>query len=168
MTSTPAKRVPALIIVTFFLTFAGPGAVQGYLKNIAPAQWPPVKVTSILVVLYFSFMIWRILIPASQRFLGDKWSMVLAPGAYLLVPAGLALGLNYWLIAASAVVWGWGAAGLWQTGPVWLYDVTDEKRRGFWAGVLYVAVFSGLAIGAKVQGLAVEMAGRRAILALAI
>lgn len=167
MTSVPGRRVPVLVILTFFLTFAGPGAVQGYLKNIAPAQWSPVEVTSILVILYFSFMIWRILIPASQRLLGDKWSMVLAPGAYLLVPVGILLGLNYWLIIAFAAVWGWGAAGLWQTGPVWLYDATNRKRRGLWAGVLYVAVFLGLAIGAKAQGLAAERSGRQAILALA-
>jgi len=157
------RRVAVAIIALFFLVFAGGGAFQGFLKEAVPAEWSALRVTSLLAAVYFSFMIWRLLIPASQRLLTDKWSLVLAAAAYGLMPLVLCFTVNYALLAVAALIWGWGAAGLWQTGPVWIYDCTSPTRRGLWAGVLYGTVFLALMTGAKTMGRAAE-AGRAALL----
>ena len=158
---------PAIIIALFFLVFAGGGAFQPFLRVAVPKEWSPLRITSLLAVVYFSFMIWRLLIPASQRLLTDKWSLVSAAAAYALVPLVLRFTFDYRCLVVAAALWGWGAAGLWQTGPVWLYDRTNPRRRGLWAGVLYGTVFLALVCGAKAQGWAAE-AGRRALLDAAL
>lgn len=161
------RAAPAVIIALFFLVFAGGGAFQVFLKAALPQDWSALRVTSLLAVVYFSFMIWRLLIPASQRLLTDKWSLVSAAAAYALVPVVLRFTVDYRCLVIAAALWGWGAAGLWQTGPVWLYDLTNPRRRGLWAGVLYGAVFLALIGGAKVQGWAAE-AGRPQLLNAAL
>ncbi len=152
------------IIALFFFVFAGGGAFQGYLKAALPGEWSPLRVTSLLGIVYLSFMFWRLLIPASQHLLTDKWSLVLAATAYALMPVLLIYTADYRLLAIAAALWGWGAASLWQTGPVWLYDATSPLYRGLWAGILYGAVFLALMGAAKVQGWAAD-AGQHRLLA---
>jgi len=142
-----SRRVPPLIIIAFFFTFMGPAVVQVFLRNLVPADWGAVKVTAILAALYFSFMFWRLLVVKTQHWMGDKWSLVFGVAAYMLVPAALIFTTSYALLVVLAILWGWGAAAIWLTGPVWLYDNTNPARRGFWAGVLYMVLFAGLYIG---------------------
>lgn len=175
MTVPGAKsgRVAALLIAAYFLVFAGPGAIQGFLKNVLPA-WGPVKVTSILAAVYFSFMFWRMLVVSTQRILGDRLSFAAGLASYSLMPAYLLaiiafrLQPDYWALIVIALAWGWGSASLWQTGPVWLYDVTASNRRGLWAGVLYMLVFLGLIIGARLQGYAASTGDATLLLILAL
>lgn len=163
-----ARRVPPVIIISFFLIFMGPGVVQVYLRNLVPPDWAPVKVTSILAALYFSFMFWRLLVVKTQHIIGDKWALTLGLAAYLLVPLALVFTSNYLVLVAMAILWGWGAAAIWQTGPVWLYDNTDSRRRGLWAGLLYMVLFTGLFAGTMFVGLASGHKGRPLMLALLI
>ncbi len=163
-----SARVPALMIAVFFFTFAGPGAIQFYIRNVTPEDWSPLKVTSILAVLYAAFALWRFLVVPSQHLLGDKWALALGALGYVLMPAALLVTANYYALLVIAVFWAWGAAALWQTGPVWLYDATGERRRGLWAGVLYMLVFAALYLGARVQGLAAAAEKRELLLWIAI
>jgi MFS family permease len=163
-----ARRVPFLMIAAFFFVFLGPAAIQLYIKNVAPASWSSMQVTSILAVLYFSFMFWRFLIVPSQHLFGDKWTLALGAVGYVVVPVALLFTANYVALLAVTLLWGWAAAALWQTGPVWLYDNTDPRRRGLWTGVLYSLVFAGYYAGVRMLGYAAKMNNPRLILILAI
>jgi len=152
----PSARVAALLITSFFLVFLGPAVVQVYLKNLLRGDGTGAKATLILAVLYFSFMFWRLLVVKTQRVLGDRLCLILGVAGYLLVPVALVFTADFWVLAAAAAAWGWAAAAIWQTGPLWLYDHTDPRRRGFWAGALYAALFLGLWCGTLAVGRAAD------------
>lgn len=166
------RRVVWMLPALFFLLFAGGGAFQGFMKTALPEEWAvelrALRATWLLATLYFSFMVWRILVPASQRFLGDKASLVLAAVTYSLVPCALLVTTNFGVLLVLAAAWGFGAASLWQTAPVWLYDVTPSHRRGLWAGIIYLATYAGLIAGATMLGAASQVTGRSCLLAVAI
>ncbi len=166
------RRVVWMLPALFFLLFAGGGALQGFMKTALPEEWAPelraLRATWLLAALYFSFMIWRILVPASQRFLGDRVSLVLAAVTYSLMPCALLVTTNFTVLVVLAVAWGFGAASLWQTAPVWLYDVTPSHRRGLWAGIIYLATYAGLIAGAKMLSAASDISGRSGLLTVAI
>jgi len=163
-----ARRVPALIIASFFFVFMGPAVVQIYLRNLMRPEEGRMSATTVLAALYFSFMLWRLLTVKSQHVFGDKWSLVFGLAAYLLIPVALAFTTNYVVLLVMAVLWGWGAAGIWLTGPVWLYDNTDPRRRGLWAGVLYMTLFGGLWLGTLLVGFAAKTENRALMLAILI
>jgi len=162
------RRVPFLMIAAFFFVFLGPAAIQLYVKNVVPAGWSSMQVTSILAVLYFSFMFWRFLIVPSQHFLSDKWALAFGALGYVVLPLALLFTVNYVFLLAVTCLWGWSSAALWQTGPVWLYDTTNPRRRGLWTGILYSLVFVGYYAGARILGRAAQAGNPRLILILAI
>ena len=162
-----AARVPALMIAVFVLVFVGPAAIQFYIRNCVPQEWPALKVTSLLAMLYLSFALWRFLIVPAQHLLTDKWAFALGALGYVVMPVALLVTSNYAALLVASALWGWSGAGLWQTGPVWLYDNTGEKRRGLWAGLLYMAVFAALYAGVRILGAAADAGNRRTLLLVA-
>ncbi len=154
----PAAGLPrtAVILSTgFFFVFMGASAFQQFLipyltdKGVTSAF----QASTILALVYISFLVWRAVVAYTLYYLGEYWSTVLGATTYSLF-ALAAFTLNrFELLLIAAGMWGWGAAAMWISSTTQLLDATAATHYGRASGLLYTATTGGQAIGVLLLGL---------------
>ncbi len=143
-----------LICLSYALTFAGAGALQQFIIPILRQKgFPELKSYLPLIVIYFSFAIFRFLSGLSLKRLGVKTSLLIGSLTYILFPLSLLLSFPYPLFLFSMFIWGWGAAIYWTAGTVSVLLLSKEERYGTFTGILYTSLQVGFAIGVAILGL---------------
>jgi hypothetical protein len=120
------------------------------------------------MVLYTTFMLWRIFVNYTIRRLGDYLSIVLGSLTYSGFVATLYLTKQYPLLLVVVSVWGWGAASMWIVSSSQVLDAARESRYGMASGVFYAATHAGFATGVIMLGRMAERFGKDAILLTAL
>ena len=153
----PAAGMPRTVVTLsagFFFVFMGASAFQQFLipyltdKGVTSAF----QASTVLAVVYISFLVWRAVVAYTLYYLGEYWSTVLGAATYSLFAIG-AFALNrfeFLLIAAG--MWGWGAAAMWISSTTQLLDATADTHYGRASGLLYTATTGGQAIGVLFLG----------------
>ena len=153
----PTSLDLAVISVTFALVFVGTGALQTYLAEAyrahgVDAATAAARRSVVLVVLYGSFLVWRVFIGATIQVLGDYLSIVFGIGTYLLFALALRFSASYPLHLAAAVVMGWGAASIWVAGSAQVLYMTRHGRFGWATAIHRTSVLLGLIAGLLLMG----------------
>jgi MFS family permease len=142
-----------ILSVAFFFIFTGSSFQQfliPYLQNTT--SWSAMKCSVILMVVYSTFLIWRLLVNYTIKLLGDYLSIFLGSLTYSGFMLSLYLTKQYPLIILSALVWGWGAAALWITSSTQVLDAVKTSKYGMASGVFYCATHLGFAVGVFMLG----------------
>lgn len=143
------------LAATFFLLFLGAGAFQQFLAQSLPGGAERAKLlrTTILAVLYGSFLLWRVGVAWTARWLGEWGSILVGALCYGLVPVLIAVGAPPWSLVVAAGVWGFGAASLWVASGTRVLRLSARNRHGRATAAIYVGTLTGLALGLVVQSL---------------
>ena len=147
------------LALTFFLLFLGAGAFQQFLAQALPGSAERARLlrTIVLAVLYGSFLLWRVGVAWTARWLGEWGSILVGALCYGLVPALIVVGASRWWLVMAAAAWGFGAASLWVAAGTRVLRLSGRSRFGQGAATIYVGTLTGLALGLVVQSL---LAGR--------
>jgi len=158
-----------ILSLAFFFIFMGASFQQYLIPYLQETtSWGAIKCSSILMMLYGTFMLWRIFVQYSIRTLGDYRSIVLGSFTYSGFVATLYLTKQYPLLIAAVSVWGWGAASMWIVSSTQVLDAARESRYGMASGVFYGATHAGFAIGVMMLGRMGARYGKDAILLSAL
>lgn len=153
---------PHLVILSsaFFFMFLG-SAHQQYLKPYFSEVlgWGTIKGSVIISTVYISFMIWRLFVCYSIKFLGDFRSIILGAATYPLFVVALLITDSFIGLLLIAIIWGWGAASFWITSSVQILDASDKSRYGASSGLFYMMTHIGFAIGVFIYGRILEYYG---------
>jgi MFS family permease len=158
------------IYLSFFLIFLSSGAFQQFMVPylMATTNWGRMGSSTILAMVYFSFLLWRVFVSYSLMFLGEKASLVLGGVTYTFFAFMLIFPDNYYTILAAAAIWGWGAASLWISSSSIVLDFAGTGRYGSASGKLYSSANVGQAIGVLVLGTIISFAGFRESIIFAV
>jgi len=158
--------------ISFFFIFMGAGALQQFLINILKrtANWPLLgyTTTSILAMVYFSFMLWRIFIGITLRRLGFYLSILFGGLTYLLFTLTVFFSRDYLLLLTAAAIWGWGACSMWVSAPTQVFLATKRSKYGLATGLLYGLTLSGYAVGVLLLGEVQRQRGDQGVLSAAV
>ncbi len=110
------------------------------------------KCSVILMVVYSTFLVWRIFVNYTIKWLGDYISIFLGSLTYSGFMLSLYLTKQYPLIMLSAFIWGWGAAALWITSSSQVLDASRSSQYGMASGIFYFATHLGFAFGVFLLG----------------
>jgi len=153
-----------LLAAVFFFVFLGAGSFQQFLAQaLGGTEDARALRTNILAALYGSFLLWRLGVAWSSRWLGEWPSIVLGALLYGSLPILVLLGAPPWLLVVGAVTWGWGAASLWVAGGTRVLHLAHRSRYGRGAATIYVGTLSGLALGLLAESYLGGRWGPRAI-----
>lgn len=142
-----------VLSLAFFFIFMGASFQQFLIPYLQETtSWSSMKCSTILVMVYATFIFWRIFVSYSIPVLGDYLSIVLGSLTYSGFVAILYLTKQYHLLMFAAFVWGWGAASLWIVSSTQVLDAARESRYGMASGVFYAATHAGFAVGVMVLG----------------
>jgi len=163
MTDAPGdtRRVPRDLLIlasAFCFIFMGTSALQPLLVELLDAARAPI----VLAVVYFSFLVFRLFVPATIHALSDYGSIIAGAMVYAGFALTLALTHNFAILLFAACVWGWGAASLWTASTVQVVDVSKRYGYGSASGVFYMAALGGQALGALLLGVVLDRAGAAA------
>lgn len=149
-----------VLSTAFFFIFMG-GSFQQFLIPYLQktTSWGAMKCSTILMVVYSTFLFWRILVNYSIRVLGDYFSIFLGSLTYSGFVLLLFMTKRYPLLLSAASVWGWGAAALWIVGNTLVLDAERRSRYGMASGVFYFATHAGFAVGVMMLGRIGELFG---------
>ncbi len=106
----------------------------------------------ILMVVYTTFLFWRIFVNYSIKFLGDYLTIILGSLTYSGFVLTLYITKQYYILIISALVWGWGAAALWITSSTQVLDAAKKSSYGIASGIFYCATHLGFAVGIALLG----------------
>ena len=153
-----------ILSLAFFFLFMG-ASFQQFLRPYLQetTSWGTMKISAILITLYAVFMVWRIFIQYSIRWLGDYLSIVIGSLTYSGFALTLYLTKQYPLLIIAVVVWGWGGASLWITSSTQVLDAVRESRYGKATGIFYAATQLGFAVGVMMLGRMKERFGIDAV-----
>lgn len=153
----PAAGMPRAVITLsagFFFVFMGASAFQQFLipyltdKGVTTAF----QASTVLAVVYISFLVWRAVVAYTLYYLGEYWSTVLGAATYSLFAVGAFVLERFELLLIAAAMWGWGAAAMWISSTTQLLDATANTHYGRANGLLYTATTGGQAIGVLLLG----------------
>jgi hypothetical protein len=169
------KAVPPDVLImgiTFFFIFMGAGALQQFLINMLKrsADWPLLgySTTSILAMVYFSFMFWRIFIGVSLRRLGFYLSILVGGITYLCFTLAVFFSRDYLLLLTAVAVWGWGACSMWIAAPTQIFVAAKRTKYGLCTGLLYGFALSGYTLGVFILGEVQRYFGDQEVLSAAV
>jgi len=139
---------------TFFFIFLGAASFQQYLIPYTVRQTGQSHATCswILASVYLSSIVWRILYPYTLEWIGTRGAIVGGFLTYTLFAVVALLSKSYPLLLISALIWGWGAAAIWITGPSQILESTSALRYGRASGIFYSAVYAGQGLGVYLLG----------------
>jgi len=142
------------LALTFFLLFLGAGAFQQFLgQTLGGTESAGRLRTTLLAVLYGSFLVWRIGAAWTARWMGEWGAILFGALCYGLLPTLVLLGAPPGVLLVGAAAWGFGAASLWVAGGTRVLRLSRQSRYGRGASAIYVGTLSGLALGLIVQSL---------------
>lgn len=110
------------------------------------------KCSLILMVVYATFLFWRIFVNYSIKILGDYLTLILGSLTYSGFVLTLYITKQYYILIMGALVWGWGAAALWITSSTQVLDASKKSRYGTASGIFYCATHLGFAVGIALLG----------------
>jgi MFS family permease len=149
-----------ILSVAFFFIFIGSSFQQFLIPYLQETtQWSVMKCSAILMVVYSTFLFWRLFVNYTIKLLGDYLSIFLGSLTYSGFVLVLYLTKQYPLIILVALVWGWGAAALWITSSTQVLDASKSSRYGMASGIFYGATHLGFAFGVFVFGIIGEKWG---------
>lgn len=155
-----------ILSISFFFIFIGSSFQQfliPYLQN--STSWGVMKCSVILMVVYSTFLFWRVFVNYTIKWLGDYISIFLGSLTYSGFMLSLYLTKQYPLIILSAFIWGWGAAALWITSSSQVLDASRSSQYGMASGIFYFATHLGFAFGVFLLGYIGErLSGDHAVL----
>ncbi len=158
--------------ISFLFIFMGAGALQQFLISILKrtADWPLLgyTTTSILAMVYFSFMCWRIFIGITLRRLGFYLSILVGGITYLCFTLTVFFSRDYFLLLAAAAVWGWGACSMWIAASTQVFLAAKRTKYGLCTGLLYGFALSGYAVGVFLLGEIQRYFGDQAVVSAAV
>ena len=117
------------------------------------------QASTVLAVVYISFLFWRAVVAYTLYYLGEYWSTVLGAATYSLFAVGAFALERFELLLLAAALWGWGAAAMWISSTTQLLDATADTHYGRASGLLYTATTGGQAIGVLALGALMSVAG---------
>jgi MFS family permease len=142
-----------VLFFAFFFIFIGSSFQQFLIPYLQEAtSWSAMKCSVILMVVYSTFLFWRVFVNYTIKWLGDYLSIFLGSLTYSGFIISLYLTKQYPLIILSAIVWGWGAAALWITSSTQVLDAAKSSKYGMASGIFYCATHLGFAFGVFVLG----------------
>jgi len=142
-----------ILSVAFFFIFTGSSFQQFLIPYLQGAtSWSAMKCSVILMVVYSTFLFWRVFVNYTIKLLGDYLSIFLGSLTYSGFMFSLYLTKQYPLIILSAIVWGWGAAALWITSSTQVLDAVKTSKYGMASGIFYCATHLGFAVGVFMLG----------------
>lgn len=145
---------PVFLPIMFSFLFAGPAAIQGYLKPYFATVHGlnPMQAAQPLFTLYFVFAVCRYLAGHVMHALGRNRCIVLGALGYFGFPVAMALCTRPAHFVLYAAVMGVAAALLWTAGSTHVLDASIKKRLGRASGILYSAVAAGQVFGVLTMG----------------
>lgn len=158
-----------ILSIAFFFMFLGSSFQQflvPYLQETT--DWGTMKCSTILMMVYGAFLIWRVFVVYSIPFLGDYLSIFLGSLTYTGFVTTLYLTKQYPILMLAAFVWGWGAASMWIVSSTQVLDAAKESRYGMASGIFYAATHAGFALGVLILGWMGTGFGNKMILVSAI
>lgn len=150
-----ALRFPPFLLLcfSFAFTFAGAGALQQFVVPVLRQRgWTEFKSYLPLIVIYFSFALFRFLSGFPVKRLGLRASLLLGSLTYALFPLAFLLKFPYPLLLFVMFLWGLGAAIYWTAGTVATLGFSKKERYGSYSGLLYTFLNVGFAIGIGILG----------------
>ena len=132
----------------------GAGAFQQFtVSYLGSLGWNTLKAASVLAVVYFSFMICRLLAPYTLWVLGDYLAALIGGLTYGLFVLTLFLWPYYPVLLVAALIWGWGASIFWTAGSTLILDEGDKaKNYGSYMSLFYSSTHLGFLIGVLALG----------------
>ncbi len=148
------RRDLVLLSSAFFFIFLGPGATQQFLIPFLAAQTgrSHSDCSWILAAVYLSALVWALLCGYTVRWLGARRAIVAGLATYAGFSAAVFARPTFACALAAAVLWGWGAAAVWVSGPTRILENESPFQRGRASGIFFSAVFLGQAIGVIALG----------------
>lgn len=142
-----------LLSVAFFFVFMGSSFQQFFIPYLQETtDWSIMKSSVILMVVYTTFLFWRIFVNYSIKLLGDYLTLVLGSLTYSGFVLTLYITKQYYVLIIAALIWGWGAAALWITSSTQVLDASKKSRYGIASGIFYCATHLGFAVGIVLLG----------------
>ena len=132
----------------------GAGAFQQFtVSYLGSLGWNTLKAASVLAVVYFSFMICRLLAPYTLWVLGDYLAALIGGLTYGLFVLTLFLWPYYPVLLVAALIWGWGASIFWTAGSTLILDEGDKaKNYGSYMSLFYSSTHLCFLIGVLALG----------------
>ncbi|MGB9596139.1 MAG: MFS transporter [Candidatus Poribacteria bacterium] len=142
-----------ILSIAFFFIFMGSSFQQFLIPYLQQStQWSAMKCSVILMVVYSTFLFWRVFVNYTIKWLGDYISIFWGSLTYSGFMLSLYLTKQYPLIILSAFIWGWGAAALWITSSSQVLDASRSSQYGMASGIFYCATHLGFAFGVFILG----------------
>ncbi|HGE72032.1 TPA: MFS transporter [Candidatus Poribacteria bacterium] len=142
-----------ILSIAFFFIFMGSSFQQFLIPYLQKStSWSAMKCSVILMVVYSTFLFWRVFVNYTIKWLGDYVSIFLGSLTYSGFMLSLYLTKQYPLIILSALIWGWGAAALWITSSSQVLDASRSSQYGMASGIFYCATHLGFAFGVLLLG----------------
>ncbi|MGQ9607716.1 MAG: MFS transporter, partial [bacterium] len=142
-----------ILSIAFFFIFMGSSFQQFFIPYLQETTtWSVMKCSVILMVVYTTFLFWRIFVNYSIKFLGDYLTIILGSLTYSGFVLTLYITKQYYILVISALVWGWGAAALWITSSTQILDAAKKSKYGTASGIFYCATHLGFAFGIALLG----------------
>lgn len=140
-------RVPRDIFImstAFFFIFLGAGSMQQFLHLVPVIRG---HTEYVLVTLYGSFMVCRLVACYTIIRLGDFVSEILGGFTYFLFVFCLGIVKRVEVLYFLAVAWGWGAASMWISSSCHILEVSRYDRYGTSSGFFYMMTLMGRTAG---------------------
>lgn len=142
-----------VLSVAFFFIFIGSSFQQFLIPYLQETtSWSAMKCSVILMVVYSTFLFWRLFVNYTIKLFGDYLSIFLGSLTYSGFVLVLYLTKQYPIIILVAIVWGWGAAALWITSSTQVLDAAKASKYGMASGIFYCATHLGFAFGVFMLG----------------
>ena len=148
-TTNRGFRETLVLSVAFFFSYFGVGAIQQFLGPYLEAETglPPTTCAWVLGTVYLSGIPMRLLSASMVNHIGTRATVVLGLVFCTSFSWLVVVSVNFALLIAGAVIWGWGAACLWVGGLPIVLNAAKEGKYGSSMSVLYSAVYLGQGAG---------------------
>ena len=146
------RSIPRDIVIlsaSFGFIFMGTGASQQFLAPLfaETTSWSPIGRGLIPASVYLSMMLWRVPSVWIVARIGERAAMLVGGATYVAFPTVVYYASSFWVLVASAALWGVGATLMWVTSSARVLDAVSERSYGKASGVFIGSVFSGILIG---------------------
>ena len=136
-----ARRQLALLVAAFVPLFAGPGALQLYLRDLyAGAGQAGVSAAVFLAVAYSAMGVHRLLVGWTVRRLGDRAALLVGAFGYVLFAAAQWPGIGGWWLVLVAAAFGWCGSWVWLVTGATVLDLSRRAAFGRAVGLGVAAV----------------------------
>jgi len=164
-----ARRQLALLVAAFVPLFAGPGALQLYLRDLYEgAGQAAVSAAVFLAVAYSAMGVHRLLVGWTVRRLGDRAALLVGALGYVFFAAAQWPGIGGWWLVLVAAAFGWCGSWVWLVTGATVLDLSRRAAFGRAVGLLYCCSAFGQAVGVALLGLLIAAGAPRGAVLVAL